>query len=140
MYNFLLEAESVSAWQKIVDFVKTQIPSAGEPLSIGEKLSLAGEMILRGMGTVFIVLALLWAIIAIFGAVSKATSGKEKKPATVPAAPAAEIVPETNDDELVAVITAAIEAYRASEGLSGRGYRVVSFKKRNTKNRIGSDD
>ena len=58
----------------------------------------------------------------------------------MPAAPAAEIVPETNDDELVAVITAAIEAYRASEGLDGHGYRVVSFKKRNTKNRIGSDD
>ena len=135
----LLEAEA-SAWGKIVEFVKSQIPSSGVSLTMGEKLSLAGEMILRGMGTVFIVLALLWAIIAIFGAVSKATAGKAKKSAPVQPEAVAEVTASEDDGEIVAAIMAAIEAYRAGEGLAGRGYRVVSFKKRSVKNRIGSDD
>ena len=139
LYPVFLEAGGTSKWDEIVAFVKSQIPSAGEPLTMGEKLSLAGEMILRGMATVFIVLALLWAIIAIFGAVSKATAGKAKKAAPVPA-PAEPTAEQTDDGEIIAAITAAIEAYRAGEGLAGHGYRVVSFKKRSVKNRLGSDD
>ena len=135
LFPVLLSADGVSKWDEIVAFVKSQIPSSGEALSMEKKLSLSGEMILRGMGTVFIVLALLWAIIAIFGAVSK-TAGKAKKSVPAEAAPIADITPaETNDAEIVAAITAAIEAYRASEGLAGHGYRVVSFKKRRTKTR-----
>ena len=139
LYPVFLEAGGASKWDEIVAFVNSQIPSAGEPLSMSEKLSLAGEMILRGMATVFIVLALLWAIIAIFGAVSKSLGKKEKtaEPVPAPAEPAAE---QADDGEIIAAITAAIEAYRASEGLAGHGYRVVSFKKRSVKNRIGSDD
>ena len=136
----LLEAETTSAWGKIVEFVKSQIPSSGVSLTMGEKLSLAGQMILRGMGTVFIVLALLWAIIAIFGAVSKATAGKAKKAAPSPAPAPEEATPAEDNGEIVSAIMAAIEAYRAEEGLAGHGYRVVSFKKRSVKNRIGSDD
>ena len=109
-------------------------------LTLGEKFSLAGEMILRGMGTVFIVLVTLWAIIAIFGAISK--SGINKKKKTVPEVilPESETHEQNNNDEIIAAITAAIEAYRADEGLTGRGYRVVSFKKRSVKNRVGSED
>ena len=139
LYPVFLEAGGTSKWDEIVAFVNSQIPSAGEPLSMSEKLSLAGEMILRGMATVFIVLALLWAIIAIFGAVSKSLGKNEKTAKPVPA-PAESTAEQADDGEIIAAITAAIEAYRASEGLAGHGYRVVSFKKRSVKNRIGSDD
>ena len=135
----LLEAESASFWDKIVTFIKTQILSTESTLTTSQKFSLAGTVIIRGMATVFIVLITLWIVIAIFGAVSKATAGK-KKAAPAPAAPVEEAPATSNDAEIVAAITAAIEAYRASEGLAGRGYRVVSFKKRSVKNRIGSDD
>ena len=138
----LLESESVSFWDKVVNFLKTQILSTESTLTTGEKFSLAGQMILRGLGTVFIVLIMLWIVIAIFGAISKATVGKEKKKAPAVAAPTADDTPSASSDdgEIVAAIMAAVEAYRAEEGLAGRPYRVVSFKKRNVKNRIGSDD
>ena len=137
----LLEAESVSFWQKVMNFLKTQVLSTESTLTTAQKFSLAGTMILRGMATVFLVLILLWIVIAIFGAITKRTTGKEKAASpAAPTAPAEEAPAASNDGEIVAAIMAAIEAYRAEEGLTGRGYRVVSFKKRSVKNRIGSDD
>lgn len=138
--SLALTAENVSFWGKIVNFLKTQVLSTESTLTTQEKFSLAGEMVLRGMGTVFLVLIILWATIAIFGAVSKAAAKKEK--AAVPASPSPSAPDTTSSDDakIAAVIIAAIEAYRASEGLSGRPYRVVSFKKRNVKKSRGSDD
>lgn len=119
-------------------FLSLVLESEGA-LTLSEKVSLSAEMIVRGLGTVFIVLACLWATIALFGAVSKLSQRKSSK--TEEAAPAAATpAPASNDGEIAAAITAAIEAYRASEGLSGTGYRVVSFKKRNMKSRRGSND
>ena len=140
--NVVLEAGSGSFWDKIVTFIKTQILSTESTLTTSQKFSLAGTMILRGMATVFIVLITLWIVIAIFGAVSKAAAGKSKKavPADAPADIPADGTTQADDGEIVAAIMAAVEAYRADEGLAGRGYRVVSFKKRNVKNRMGSDD
>ncbi len=100
--------------------------------TVSEKLSLCGQMVLTGMGTVFLVLLILWGIIAIFGLVSKTGEKKAKKAAepVTPAEEPAESADSADDGELIAVITAAIEAYRAAEGKTG-AYRVVSFK-RNT--------
>jgi len=111
-------------------------------LDLTEKLALSGEMLLRGMGTVFLVLAILWGIIALFSVFS-GTAEKKPAPAPKPQAPAkkaetkAEPAPapvpapaQTDDGALIAAITAAIEAYRAEEGLSGLPYRVVSFKRK----------
>ncbi len=116
----------------------------------GEKFALCGRMILTGMGTVFLVLVILWGVIALFGAVAKMSERREqqrimeevrnspaptdmKKPA--PPAPAEE--PETVSGEdggvLIAVITAAIEAYRAAEGKPAGSYRVVSFRQKKTR-------
>ena len=114
----------------------------------GEKFALCGRMILIGMGTVFLVLVVLWAVIAVFGAVARLKEKKERErimeevrnsPAPndaktgmtdLPAAPAEE---EGEDPGvLIAVITAAIEAYRAAEGAPAGSYRVVSFRRRNT--------
>ena len=119
------------------------------PETIADKLSLCGRMILRGMGTVFLVLVILWGIIAIFGAFAKAEAKRERerimeqvknspapndlnKPAATTSADSVEEVPEADEGALIAAITAAIEAFRAEEGLAARPYRVVSFRRRPT--------
>ncbi len=116
-------------------------------LSMSEKFSLSGEMLLRGMGTVFMVLAILWGFLSLFKVFSApekpAKTPKQVAPAPkteakpIPApvsaeAPATTPVPVLTDDSaVIAAICAAIEAYRAEEGLSGLPYRVVSFKRKN---------
>ena len=112
-------------------------------LTLGEKAALSGEMVLRGMGTVFLVLAMLWGIIAVFGMVFSAVKTPAKKPAEKKAAPAPVPAPKAepapapvqtqSDDAIIAAICAAIEAYRAEEGLSSLPYRVVSFKRKSGK-------
>ena len=101
--------------------------------TLAQKASLAGLMLLKGMGTVFFVLILLWGIISLFSVF--ADSGKKKKDEKETPAAAENTVqetaePESDEGELVAVITAAVEAYRASEGKAGLPYRVVSFKRK----------
>lgn len=112
-----------------------------------ERLSLFGEVTLLGMGTVFIVLAILWGLIALIGfffdlhnkkVAAKNSAAKEKEAsaaAKVPATPAAEQTPaqQDNNGALVAAITAAIAAYidadeTLQEEYSG-GFRVVSFRR-----------
>lgn len=108
-----------------------------------ERLELAGQVVLIGMGMVFAVLALLWGILAIFGKVMSRQGKQTGEPAPTPEALDAQIVPavsepepavaETDDGELIAVITAAVAAaIESDEVLSSRfasGFRVVSFKK-----------
>ena len=99
-------------------------------LSLSEKLN---SILTTGVGgylLVFVVLALIWFILAIFG---KAFEKKEKpekeeapapKPAPVAPAPAA---PVADDTAVVAAIVAAISAYT---GKPAGGFRVVSFRKK----------
>ena len=106
-----------------------------------ERLSYAGQMTLLGMLMVFAVLAILWGILALFKVffVKEAKAPKKQSadapaPAVVPSAPE---VPaqEQSDDELIAVLTAAVAAYIESEGLSesySGGFRVVSFRRAGT--------
>jgi len=119
--------------------------------TLAEKLSLCGSMLLRGMGTVFLVLIVLWGIIELFSYVS--TSGErsaKKAPAAVQESKKEEVVktveeaqpeaapePANDDGAVVAAIMAAIEAYRREEGIYSLPYRVVSFKRKNTKNSRG---
>ena len=108
------------------------------------------EVAVVGMFMVFAVLAILWGVLALFK-VFFAPADKTKKTAkaekteTADAAPAkkaevVEVAPveapaASNDAELIAVLSAAIAAYRASEeGVQGsaiNGFRVVSFKRAN---------
>ena len=114
-------------------------------LTMSEKFALSGEMLLRGMGTVFMVLVILWGCLSLFKVFStpekKSAPKAETKPAPAekPAAPVpapvveepAPAAPAPSDDAaVIAAICAAIEAYRAAEGLSGLPYRVVSFKRK----------
>ena len=101
------------------------------------------EVAILGMLMIFAVLSLLWGVLAIFKLVFAGKTPKEKKPAkteSVSAPTVTEVKTEMpvptaavgGDEELIAVLTAAIAAYRASEGMSGadiNGFRVVSFKR-----------
>lgn len=111
------------------------------------RLSMAGLMIVQGVGMVFLVLAILWMVLLIFKKVFYKDPAKQEKkkeaPASAPApvaapvaAPAAPAAP-ADDGALVAAITAAVAAYIDSDpALSSQfagGFRVVSFKKKNGK-------
>lgn len=105
------------------------------------RLSMAGLMIIQGMGMVFLVLAILWMVLLIFKKVfykdlAKASKAPKETKAAEPA-PVAPAAPVASDDALVAAITAAVAAYIDSDpALSSQfagGFRVVSFKKKNGK-------
>ncbi len=108
----------------------------GNGLSLGEKGALSLKMILMGMGTVFAVLFIIWAVLTVFRLVMDGIKKpkKEKAPVDV-AVPAREGDDATDDGVLIAVITAAVAAYREKEaGSSGRTvpFRVVSFNRSGT--------
>ena len=100
--------------------------------SMGEILTKAGLNTLLGMGTVFVVLIFLALVISsmkyipvLLDKLSKKNTVEEVKPVVVEAAPVVE--DETDDLELIAVITAAIAA---QEGTSTDGFVVRSIKRR----------
>lgn len=98
--------------------------------STGEILKKAGLNTLLGMGTVFAVLIFISIVISLFKFIP---SGSQKKaaqtaPVKTEAAPVVEEVAEETDDlELIAVISAAIAA---AEGTSTDGFVVRSIRRR----------
>lgn len=114
-------------------------------MTTADKFALSGEMMLKGMGTVFMVLVLLWGILALFSVIfgtqakkpadEEKTASAQQKPKTVQASETvsqkpASAAPASNDGALIAAITAAVEAYRAEEGNASLPFRVVSFKRK----------
>lgn len=106
--------------------------------TFGEKMAKAGLNTLMGMGTVFVVLILICLIISLFGYIPKlAESFKNDKTAEKKSdavdntiAQIIEKEEQTDDLELVAVITAAIAACGTSG--SADDFVVRSIKRRNT--------
>lgn len=102
--------------------------------SMGELMVRAALNTLIGMGTVFVVLILISAIIGCFSFIPKIQAKfakKEDAPVAAPVqAPVVEEEELADDMELVAVIAAAIAAY---EGTSADGFQVRSIKRANTK-------
>ena len=104
-----------------------------------ETLTMMWQTVLLGMGMVFSVLAILWGILSIFKLVFVGKSPKAENPAAKKevkaepaAAPAPVSVPEAqSNDELIAVLTAAVAAYMAEEGtpVADGSFRVVSFRR-----------
>lgn len=110
--------------------------SATVQYSVGEMMEKAGLNTLIGMGTVFTVLILICLIISCFGFIPKIQnmfSGKNKKVEKSTAEAAvdntiAQIIQKEDDQELIAVIAAAIAA---SEGAASTdGYVVRSIRRR----------
>lgn len=97
------------------------------------RLSMAGLMIIQGMGMVFLVLAVLWMVLLIFKKVFYKDPKKQDKKEEAPAEAPAPVAAPADDGALVAAITAAVAAYIDSDpALSSQfagGFRVVSFKK-----------
>ena len=122
------------------DFLLANVkPEAQIPLdSLWEKFTVGGGVFLRGVCTVFAVLAIIWFFLSIvryfvYDLPNKRKAEAESKPQTkaapqaAPAAPAPAAV--ADDGELVAVIAAAIAAATAESG--GGKFRVVSFHRVN---------
>lgn len=107
--------------------------------SFGELMTNAALNTLLGMGTVFVVLVLISFIISAFKLINVISDKKAKKAAAPSANEAAaekavaqiiETEEQSDDLELVAVISAAIAAYEEAQGGSGDGYVVRSIKRR----------
>lgn len=106
----------------------------------GEVVAKAGLNTLMGMGTVFCVLIFIVIIISMFGLFSSLGKKKKKsedvKPDVVPQAQPDPQVPQeaaASDDEIIAVISAAIAAYEDEAGeafVPADGLIVRSIKKR----------
>ena len=98
------------------------------PMSVN--LQRAGLNTLMGLGTVFLMLIFLSLVISLFKYIpngSKKKTAEEPAPAPVrAAAPEPEYVEETDDQELVAVIAAAIAA---AEGTTPDGFVVRSIRR-----------
>ncbi len=117
--------------------VKMPFDSIGEALGYGLPLSLFGFCV------VFFVLALLWGILSLFklffytipqdkknsGGASGSVNSANIQKMTLSDGGEAVLDASFADGEIIAAITAAIEAFRSQSGSVG-GFRVVSFKKR----------
>ncbi len=92
-----------------------------------ETLAFGAEVVLLGMATIFGVLMILWIALTLF----KTFLGHENSKSTVQIVEAAPVVeaPKTNDEEIIAVIAAAI-AMAESEAPSGVKFRVVGFRRK----------
>ena len=114
-------------------------------MPMADRLAYALRMLIVGLGMVFVVLAILWGVLALsrvfFYDMPRRRREEEiaehkaevkaaaPAPAPVPA-PVPAVAPAQADDALIAVITAAISATMAEEGSTPvGGFRVVSFRR-----------
>ena len=114
-------------------FLNTLDPNVIDP-DIGQRLNLATSTLVRGMLTVFAVLAIIWLFVSLLRVflhdLPKKRAARRAEKAAAPA-PVSEAVATAaqEDAALIAVITAAIAAYTADEGEAS--FRVVSFRRVN---------
>ena len=97
--------------------------------TMADKVSYGLQTMLLGMGVIFAVLIILWAVLGVFKLVFAKPARKEEKPAApapVPVVEAPPAAPAADDAELVAVITAAIASMLDAPQTS---FRVVSFRR-----------
>ena len=100
-----------------------------------QTLNMMWQTVVLGMGMIFAVLGILWAILSLFKLVFVGKTPKEQKEKPQPAPVAVEqrtavsVAPAQDDGALIAVITAAVAAYMADSGeqVPAGGFRVVSF-------------
>lgn len=102
----------------------------GETLGFLDALKYGGQTVLLGMGTVFAVLTIIWLALVLFKVFLYDLPGKKATKATVaaPTTTDAPIAASASEDEIVAVIAAAIAA--AESESCGVKFRVVSFRRK----------
>ena len=108
--------------KKIVDFENFN------PSQFSDALLFGGAILLIGMLTIFAVLALLWICLTIFKVIMEKKSGKKAEKSTAATVQTPSPREKSAEDEIVAVIAAAIAA--AESESSGTKFKVVSFKRR----------
>jgi len=120
--------------QQIADSSTAAATVINENSTWGERLGLGFQTLLLGMLTIFAILFIIYIIILVLGKVmTAAKKGKKSKKkdvvvtekASEPTANTVSPVSANNDEELVAVIAAAISAYTKEPSTK---FRVVSFK------------
>ena len=101
-----------------------------EKLGFFEALGFGGETLLIGMATIFSVLIIIWAALALLKVFMYDIPNKKKAQAVTVAEPIASppAIKSDAEGELVAVIAAAIAMAESESG--GVKFRVVSFKRR----------
>ncbi len=97
-------------------------------VGFGETLGFGAEMLLIGMATVFSVLILLWGCLAVFKFVFYDLKNKKSQETAEEKTPVPEISSDNQDEEIVAVIAAAISM--AQEEHPELKFRVVSFNRK----------
>ena len=111
----------------LVDLTSADVTKPIE--NMADRLSAAGQTVVLGMLAVFAVLAVLWLVLAIMGKFFTTAPKAEKKeePAAAPVVvqPVQTSAPATNDEEIVAAITAAISLMLDKPQSA---FRVVSFR------------
>ena len=114
--NFLLDISNVDITKPIEN--------------LGDKALYGGQMLLIGMLAVFSVLVVLWIALVLFKFFfHDLASSKKKKEIKSESAPAPQVNAANDDEEIFAVIAAAI-AMAESECGSNKAFRVVSFKRK----------
>lgn len=115
----------------------TEAVKYDEEMTIADAIPFGLQTVLLGIGVVFAVLIILWAVLSVFKFVfykkpdgeADKTAVEKKAPAPAPApepVPAPVVSEPSDDAELVAVITAAIAAMMDAPQTS---FRVVSFRR-----------
>lgn len=146
--NIALNALSQAAEEGVIERIQA-LPDAASQLSDKDYWGSVGIIALSGILVVFLILAILILFFYVLGAIFKANDKRkeEKKSASVKkevysAAPKTETAPVSaaepevsdNDNEIIAVISAAVAAYAAEEGTS---YSIRSIS-RHKDNRVRS--
>lgn len=124
-----LDAEFVYVFEENDGMVTPASVAVNVQYPLSTTMKNAGLNTLMGLGTVFVILTLLIFVISMFKFIpgSSAAKKEKKEPASVPTpVPAAETVELSDDNELIAVIAAAIAA---AEGTSTDGFVVRSIRK-----------
>lgn len=97
-----------------------------------ETLGFGAQMLLLGIGTVFAVLFLIWGALSLFKVFFHDLPAKKAAKRDAEPVESTEVsdapVGESNDEEIVAVIAAAIAM--AESDADGAKYKVVSFKRK----------
>ena len=123
--NFLCEIAENQYGEKLLQLMKN-----GE-VTFGDIALFGGKMVLIGMGTVFAVLTLLWGCLSLFKVffhdLKNAAPKKEVIKNEESVATASIETNSTDDNEIIAVIAAAIAAAESEQ--VGAKFRVVSFKR-----------
>lgn len=119
--NFLLEISKNHYGDRII-----------ETAGFGETLLFGGKIFLIGVATVFSVLCLIWLCLTLFRLVLQKSTGSDTKsdaPVQVVSESAPAVAYQAGDDEIIAVIAAAIAAAE-SEAAPGAKFKVVSFRRK----------